>query len=142
MDDPFDLARFVDAQRPVIDDVMAELRAGRKRSHWMWFVFPQLRGLGSTAMADRYGIGSSVEATAYLAHDVLGPRLRRCAQLVMQSGAASAEALMGSTDALKLSSSMTLFAEASNDDRDFVDVLDLYYGGRRDARTLRMLAER
>ncbi|MDP9165860.1 MAG: DUF1810 domain-containing protein [Actinomycetota bacterium] len=142
MDDPLDLARFVEAQRPVIDDVMDELRAGRKRSHWMWFVFPQLRGLGSTAMADRYGIGSREEAIAYLAHDVLGPRLRHCAQLVTQSGAASAEALMGSTDALKLSSSMTLFAEASDDDEDFVDVLDRYYGGRRDARTLSMLAGR
>ena len=142
MDDPFDLTRFVEAQRPVIDDVMDELRAGRKRSHWMWFVFPQLRGLGSTAMADRYGIGSREEAIAYLAHDVLGPRLRQCAQLVTQSGAASAEALMGPTDALKLSSSMTLFAEASDDDEDFVDVLDRYYGGRRDARTLSMLAGR
>jgi uncharacterized protein (DUF1810 family) len=140
MEDPFDLQRFVEAQNPVFDGVIDELRAGRKRSHWMWFVFPQLRGLGSTAMAEKYGIGSRDEAAAYLAHEVLGPRLRRCAQLVTQSGALTAAALMGSVDALKLSSSMTLFAEVTDDDRDFTAVLDKYYAGQRDGRTLRMLA--
>jgi uncharacterized protein (DUF1810 family) len=140
MEDPFDLQRFVEAQNPVIDGVIDELRAGRKRSHWMWFVFPQLRGLGATPMAEKYGIGSREEAAAYLAHDVLGPRLRRCAQLVTQSGAVTASAFMGSVDALKLSSSMTLFAEVADDDRDFTAVLDKYYAGRRDGQTLRMLA--
>ena len=139
MEDPFDLQRFLDAQDPVFDDVIDELRVGRKRSHWMWFVFPQLRGLGSTSMAEKYGIASRAEAAAYLAHDVLGPRLRRCARLVTQSGAVTATALMGSVDALKLSSSMTLFAEVADDDRDFAAVLDKYYAGQRDGQTLRML---
>ncbi|BDX32071.1 hypothetical protein TUM20985_26180 [Mycobacterium antarcticum] len=142
MDDPHQLERFVEAQHPVFDDVLDELRAGRKRSHWMWFVFPQLRGLGSTAMADRYGIGSREEALAYLGHDVLGPRLHQCARLVAQSGAVTAEALMGSVDAMKLASSMTLFAEVTDDDGDFTAVLHRYYGGQRDERTVRMLGPR
>jgi uncharacterized protein (DUF1810 family) len=108
----------------------------------MWFVFPQLRGLGHTVMAERYGIGSTDEAAAYLAHDVLGPRLRRCAQLVASSGAVTAEALMGHTDALKLRSSMTLFAAVTDDDHDFVTVLDKYCAGTRDPETLRMLQSR
>jgi uncharacterized protein (DUF1810 family) len=140
MDDPYDLRRFVEAQNPVFDTVIDELRAGRKRSHWMWFVFPQLRGLGATAMAEKYGIESRDEAAAYVAHDVLGPRLRRCAQLVTQSGAVTASEFMGSVDALKLSSSMTLFAEVTDDDHDFTAVLDKYYAGQRDKQTLRMLA--
>jgi uncharacterized protein (DUF1810 family) len=139
MDDSHDLQRFVDAQDPVFDTVVSELRAGRKQSHWMWFVFPQIKGLGRTTMAERYAIASRDEAAAYLAHDVLGPRLRRCARLVTQSGAVTAQALMGSVDALKLRSSMTLFAEVADDDADFVAVLERYYGGERDAMTLERL---
>jgi uncharacterized protein (DUF1810 family) len=142
MDDPFDLARFVEAQDRdgVYDAAMRELRAGRKSSHWMWFVFPQLRGLGRTDTAIRYGIASRDEAVAYLAHDVLGPRLRRGAGLVVRSGAVTADALMGHVDAMKLRSSMTLFAEIADGDRDFVAVLDAYYGGERDPLTVEMLA--
>jgi uncharacterized protein (DUF1810 family) len=139
MDDPHNLERFVEAQTPVFDAVVEELRAGRKRSHWMWFVFPQVKGLGSTAMAVKYGIASRDEASAYLAHDVLGPRLRQCAQLVTRSGAVTAQTLMGSVDALKLRSSMTLFAEVADDDADFVAVLQKYYGGERDSKTLERL---
>jgi uncharacterized protein (DUF1810 family) len=142
MDDPHHLERFVEAQAPVFDTVLDELRSGRKRSHWMWFVFPQLRGLGRTPTADYYGIASRAEASAYLEHDVLGPRLRQCARLVAQSGAVSAEALMGQVDALKLWSSTTLFAEVAEDDRDFVAVLEKFYGGERDAKTQAMLAGR
>jgi len=139
MDDPHRLQRFLDAQEPVLGAVLDELRTGRKRSHWMWFVFPQLRGLGRTPTAEFYGIAILEEASAYLAHDVLGPRLRQCATLVVASGAVSAEALMGPVDALKLRSSMTLFAEVADDDGDFVAVLDRYYDGERDARTLELL---
>ena len=141
MADPFDLARFVDAQdrAGTYDAAVSELRAGRKTSHWMWFVFPQLRELGRTETAKHYGIASRDEALAYLAHDVLGPRLRRCARLVPRSGAVTAEALMGHTDALKLRSSMTLFADAAEDDGDFVAVLDGFYGGERDPLTLELL---
>jgi uncharacterized protein (DUF1810 family) len=142
MADPHRLERFVEAQEPVVDAVLDELRAGRKRSHWMWFVFPQLRGLGRTPTAEFYGIASRAEASAYLAHDVLGPRLRQCARLVAASGAVSAEALMGQVDALKLWSSMTLFAEVAEDDGDFVAVLEKFYGGERDAKTQAMLAGR
>jgi uncharacterized protein (DUF1810 family) len=141
MTDSYDLQRFVVAQdrERAYDIAINELRAGRKASHWMWFVLPQLRGLGTTAMAERYGIGSRDEAVAYVAHEVLGPRLRRCAQLISRSGAVTAQALMGSVDALKLRSSMTLFAEVTDDDPDFVAVLDKYYGGQRDPRTLALL---
>lgn len=141
MSDPHDLARFVSAQDRdgTYQRAVEELRAGRKVTHWVWFVFPQLRGLGSSHLADLYGIGSRDEATAYLAHEVLGPRLHRCAQLVAKSGAATAAALMGSVDALKLRSSMTLFAEVAEDDRDFIAVLDGYYDGDRDPRTLELL---
>jgi uncharacterized protein (DUF1810 family) len=141
MADPHDLLRFTSAQdrNGTYDAAVRELSAGRKASHWMWFIFPQLRGLGSSAMADRYGIGSRDEATAYLAHDVLGPRLRHCARLVANSGAVTAQALMGPVDALKLKSSMTLFAEVADDDADFVAVLDRYYDGERDPRTLELL---
>lgn len=144
MADPYDLERFVDAQNRDgnYDAAVEEMRTGRKTSHWVWFVFPQLRGLGSSMLADRYGIGSRDEAAAYLAHELLGPRLRRCAQLVTRSGAVTAQALMGSVDALKLRSSMTLFAEATDDDRDFVAVLDRYYGGERDPATLQILEPR
>ena len=139
MADPYDLQRFVDAQEAVYEDVVAELRAGRKRSHWMWFVFPQLRELGRSATAIHFGIQSRDEAIAYLEHDVLGPRLRRCAQLAAGSGAVTAQALMGSVDALKLRSSMTLFAEVTDDSREFVAVLEKFYDGEPDPLTVEIL---
>ncbi|CAM4282893.1 DUF1810 domain-containing protein [Mycobacterium senriense] len=137
--DPFGLKRFVDAQEPVYGDVVAELRAGRKRSHWMWFVFPQLRGLGGSAMAVRFGIASLEEAGAYLDHELLGPRLRECSRLVTAVQGRSIGQIFGSPDDLKLCSSMTLFARATDDNQDFVAVLDKYYDGRLDPLTLERL---
>ncbi|OBJ42256.1 calpastatin [Mycobacterium colombiense] len=137
--DPFDLKRFVDAQEPVYGDVVDELRAGRKRSHWMWFVFPQLRGLGGSAMAARFGIASLEEAGAYLRHELLGPRLRECARLVTAVQGRSIGQIFGSPDDLKLCSSMTLFARATDDNKDFLAVLDKYYDGRQDRLTLERL---
>ncbi|WP_326546597.1 DUF1810 domain-containing protein [Mycolicibacterium sp. ND9-15] len=140
--DPFDLQRFVDAQERVYDTVLAELRAGRKRSHWIWFVFPQLRGLGNSATAQRYGIASLEEARAYLAHDVLGPRLGECAHLVARSAQASADDLFGWPDKLKVRSSMTLFSRASDDpavQAVFDQVLTKYYDGEPDPLTIERL---
>lgn len=137
--DPFDLKRFVDAQEPVYGDVVDELRAGRKRSHWMWFVFPQLRGLGGSAMAARFGIASLEEAGAYLRHELLGPRLRECARLVTAVQGRSIGQIFGSPDDLKLCSSMTLFARATDDNKDFLAVLDKYYDARQDPLTLERL---
>ena len=137
--DPFDLNRFVTAQAPVYGRVVAELRDGRKRSHWMWFVFPQLRGLGGSPTAVRYGISSLQEARAYLSHELLGPRLRECTQLVNQVQGRSAEEIFGSPDDLKLRSSMTLFALAAQDAQDFSALLDKYYGGQQDPLTLAQL---
>lgn len=138
-DDPFDLKRFVDAQAPVYGNVVGELRDGRKRSHWMWFVFPQVRGLGGSPTAIHYGISSLDEARAYLRHDVLGPRLRECARLVNQVQGRSAREIFGSPDDLKLRSSMTLFARATDDNDDFVALLDKYYDGQEDALTVARL---
>ena len=138
--DPFDLERFVTAQEPVYRDVVAELRDGRKRSHWMWFVFPQLRGLGGSAMAARYGISSLEEADAYLRHPVLGPRLRECTRLVNGVQGRSVSQIFGSPDDLKLCSSMTLFARATDANQDFVALLDKFYDGRQDERTLQRLS--
>ncbi|WP_201359105.1 DUF1810 domain-containing protein [Mycobacterium paraintracellulare] len=137
--DPFDLQRFVEAQEPVYGDVLDELRAGRKRSHWMWFVFPQLRGLGGSPTALHYGISSLDEARAYLRHELLGPRLRECARLVNAVQGRSIGQIFGSPDDLKLCSSMTLFAHATEDNEDFVAVLDKYYDGRQDALTCERL---
>ncbi|WP_068177070.1 DUF1810 domain-containing protein [Mycobacterium sp. UM_CSW] len=137
--DPFDLKRFMDAQAPVYRDVVDELRAGRKRSHWMWFVFPQLRGLGSSPTALHYGISSLEEARAYLEHEVLGPRLRECTRLVNAVQGRSAAQIFGSPDELKLRSSMTLFAKATDDNEEFVALLDKYYGGEQDQLTLARL---
>jgi len=139
MTDPYDLKRFVDAQDGVYEDAAAELRAGSKRSHWMWFVFPQLRELGRSATAVHFGIRSRDEAVAYLEHDVLGPRLRQCARLAAESGAGTAEELMGSVDALKLRSSMTLFAAVTDDDSEFVAVLEKFYAGEPDPLTVEIL---
>jgi uncharacterized protein (DUF1810 family) len=137
--DPFDLKRFVDAQAPVYGNVLGELRDGRKRSHWMWFIFPQLRGLGGSPTALRYGISSLEEARAYLQHELLGPRLHECAQLVTAVQGRSAGQIFGSPDDLKLCSSMTLFARATDDNGDFVAVLDKYYDGCQDELTLERL---
>jgi uncharacterized protein (DUF1810 family) len=140
--DPFDLRRFVDAQESVYDTVLAELRAGAKRSHWMWFVFPQLRELGRSSTAVHYGIGSRDEAVAYLDPDTLGPRLRECARLVAAVDGTSIEQVMGHVDALKLRSSMTLFANVTDDDRDFLEVLERHYGGEPDPLTVELLRAR
>jgi len=137
--DPFDLKRFVHAQAAVYRNVVDELRDGRKRGHWMWFVFPQLRGLGSSPMAARFGISSLDEARAYLGHDLLGPRLHECAQLVNQVQGRSVAEIFGWPDDLKLCSSMTLFARATDDNDDFVALLDRYYWGQEDPLTVARL---
>jgi uncharacterized protein (DUF1810 family) len=138
-DDPFDLQRFVDAQAPVYDRVLLELREGRKRSHWMWFVFPQIAGLGSSPMAQRYAIASRAEAAAYLAHPLLGSRLRECARLVTATEGRSIHDILGSPDDMKFHSSMTLFAEAAPADADFGAALEKYFGGAPDPATLARL---
>ncbi len=137
--DPFDLQRFVDAQETVYDTVIDELRAGHKRSHWIWFVFPQLRGLGRSATAQHYGIASREEAVAYLAHDLLGPRLRECTRLVLAIEGRSIGEVFGSPDDLKVRSSMTLFARCTDDNADFLGVLDKFYGGAEDPATVERL---
>lgn len=139
--DPFDLRRFVDAQDRVYDAVLAELHAGAKRSHWIWFVFPQLRGLGRSQTAARFGIASLAEARAYLAHPVLGPRLRECTRLVNAIDGRSAEEIFGWPDNLKVRSSMTLFARAAGheDSADFRVVLEKFYGGQDDPATVELL---
>lgn len=138
--DPFDLQRFVDAQDRIYDTVVDELTAARKRSHWMWFIFPQLRGLGSSPTAVRFAISSADEARAYLAHDLLGPRLRECARMVARIDGRSAEDIFGWPDDMKLRSSMTLFARTADDNADFVAVLDKFYGGQEDPATLALLS--
>jgi uncharacterized protein (DUF1810 family) len=138
-DDPFDLTRFVVAQAQVYPSVVEELRDGRKRGHWMWFVFPQLRGLGSSPTAVQYGISSLQEARAYLGHEVLGSRLRECTQLVNQVQDRSVADIFGSPDDLKLRSSMTLFALATDDREDFTTLLQKYYRGEQDELTLAQL---
>lgn len=139
-DDPFDLDRFVMAQAPVYDIALAELIGGRKLTHWMWFVFPQLRGLGRSSMAHRYGIASLDEARAYLAHPVLGPRLRECVTAVLDSGETDPGVIFGSPDDLKFISSMTLFSFAAGEDTSlFAAALAKFGGGSRDARTMALL---
>ncbi len=136
MPDSFDLQRFVEAQDPVYDQVRAELRAGRKQSHWMWFVFPQLRGLGHSSMAIRFGIVSLAEAAAYLRHPILGPRLTECAGLVNLVEGRSARHIFGSPDDLKFRSSMTLFAQAAGAEKIFSEAIEKYFGGEPDGLTL------
>lgn len=137
--DPYDLARFVAAQRDVYPTALAELRAGRKQSHWMWFVFPQAEGLGSSWMAQRYAIASAAEAEAYLRHPVLGPRLVECAEALLSVEGRSAHEIFGSPDDVKLRSSATLFASVSPPGSVFERLLDRYFGGRRDDATLRLI---
>jgi uncharacterized protein (DUF1810 family) len=138
--DPFDLARFVRAQDGgVYERALGELRAGRKRSHWMWFVFPQVAGLGRSATAQSYAISGTPEAQAYLDHPVLGPRLVECAQALLDLPGDDPVAVLGSTDAMKLRSSMTLFETAEPEAAVFGQVLDRFFGGERDAATTRLL---
>ena len=139
MDDD-DLQRFVQAQEPRLDDVFAELAAGRKRTHWMWFVFPQLRGLGHSQMAWHFGLKSRDEAAAYLAHQVLGPRLRDCVERVLAIDGRGAHAIFGSPDDLKLRSCLTLFREIDGVDGVFGRALAKYFDGEPDAATLQRLA--
>jgi uncharacterized protein (DUF1810 family) len=138
-DDPYDLDRFVAAQAPIYAQAAAELAAGHKRSHWMWFVFPQIEGLGASAMAQRYAIGSLAEARAYLAHPLLGARLRECVGLVNNVQGRSAHEIFGSPDDLKFHSSMTLFAAAAPDEPLFGEALRKYFVDRGDPLTLAKL---
>jgi uncharacterized protein (DUF1810 family) len=137
--DPFDLQRFVAAQQPVYAQVTAELAAGAKTSHWMWFVFPQLKGLGRSSTAQHYGIVSLAEARAYVQHALLGARLRRCCELLMAVQGRSATQVLGPIDALKLHSCLTLFERAAPHEPLFGRLLGKYYGGERDAATLQLL---
>ena len=143
MDDPWDLERFVTAQGAddAFDGVLSELRAGRKTSHWMWYVFPQIAGLGQSPMSRRYAISSLPEARAYLAHPVLGPRLREAARLATVAEPVSAQQIFGHIDAQKLQSSSTLFHRAAPDEQIFSAVLDRFYDGRPDPQTDRLLAD-
>jgi uncharacterized protein (DUF1810 family) len=139
--DPYNLERFLAAQEPVLAQACAELAAGCKRSHWMWFIFPQLRGLGSSAMAQRYAIASLAEARAYLAHPLLGERLRRCTELVNRVQGRTVEEIFGYPDELKFRSSMTLFGRAAAAAPEpFAAALAKYFGGEEDPRTLELLA--
>jgi uncharacterized protein (DUF1810 family) len=140
MNDPCNLQRFVDAQEPVFDTVIEELRTGRKRSHWMWFVFPQFKGLGHSDMARRFAISSLDEAHAYLAHPVLGPRLRECARLVAGIDGRSIEEIFGWPDDMKFRSSMTLFAQAATDNAVFIECLRKYFAGEADQATLDLIS--
>lgn len=137
---PFDLERFVAAQEPVIATVYEELSRGQKRSHWMWFVFPQLQGLGSSAMARRFALTSLAEAKAYLAHPTLGVRLRARCALVIAVPERSITDILGSPDDLKFRSCLTLFQRAAPDEPLFQQGLELFYGGEPDQRTLDALA--
>jgi uncharacterized protein (DUF1810 family) len=138
--DPHDLQRFVDAQDPVLAQVLAELAAGAKRSHWMWFVFPQLAGLGRSQTARYYGIASRAEALAYWRHPLLGARLRQACERLRPHAARGAEQVLGPVDALKLRSCLTLFEQVAPDEPLFGELLDAFCDGERDANTLALLA--
>lgn len=138
--DPFDLERFVQAQADTYQQALAELHNSSKRSHWMWFILPQLRGLGSSAMAQAYGISGLAEARAYLAHPLLGPRLLECVRALLGHAGRSAESILGGVDALKLRSCLTLFARAAPGVAEFTQALEAFYGGEADVLTLRLLA--
>ena len=140
-EDPFDLARFVEAQARDYPSALAELRAGRKRTHWIWYVLPQLRGLGTSALSQRYGIVSLAEARAYAAHPVLGARLVECVQAIgSHKGRRSAEDMLGAIDAAKYRSCLTLFKQAAGPDSVFAAALADFFGGHEDERTLALLA--
>lgn len=139
MIDPYNLQRFVDAQNPIYEQVCSELREGCKRGHWMWFVFPQIRGLGHSHLASKFAISSRGEAEAYLQHPILGPRLRECSQLVNLVAGRSIDEVLGYPDDLKFRSSMTLFAHATSDNQVFMDALRKYFAGEFDRLTLERL---
>ncbi len=139
--DPHELMRFVQAQQGVYEQALAELRQGQKQSHWMWFIFPQFAGLGSSFTSRRYAIRSRAEAVAYLAHPVLGPRLLECAEAALKVEQLTAQEIFGSPDDMKLRSCATLFAAVSPAGSVFHRLLDRYYSGRTDGRTTRLLAE-
>jgi uncharacterized protein (DUF1810 family) len=139
MNDPHNLQRFVEAQNGVYSQVCSELRQGRKRSHWMWFIFPQLRGLGHSHTAEFFAISSKEAAAAYLNHSILGPRLRECSRLVTRVDGRSLEEIFGYPDHLKFKSSMTLFAQVVGDNQVFLDALQKYCGGELDRSTLERL---
>jgi uncharacterized protein (DUF1810 family) len=134
--DPYNLQRFVQAQNPVFDQVLRELRSGVKTGHWMWFIFPQIKGLGHSPVSMEFAISSRDEARAYLQHPVLGPRLKECTRLVLQLESRSVEEIFGSPDDMKFRSSMTLFAQVSPEDDIFLRALDKYFGGAPDRLTL------
>jgi uncharacterized protein (DUF1810 family) len=141
MPDPFDLDRFIAAQEELFETALRELRRGRKQSHWMWFIFPQIAGLGSSAMAQRYAIRSLKEAKAYLEHPILSPRLLQCAKALLDLNGKSASEIMGYPDDLKLRSSMTLFAKvACQREETFQRVLNKYYSGEADEQTLKLVS--
>jgi uncharacterized protein (DUF1810 family) len=139
MDDPFDLQRFLDAQAPIYQRVEAELRAGEKRSHWMWFIFPQVRGLGGSATSRHFAIASREEAAAYLAHPVLGTRLRDCTRLVNAVQGRTAHQIFGNPDCMKFRSCMTLFAAMAPEEPVFQEALTKYYDNAPDQATLARL---
>lgn len=139
MNDPYHLQRFVDAQNPVYEQVCTELRSGRKRTHWIWFIFPQLRGLGHSEMAAVFGISSRGEAEAYWKHLVLGPRLAECTRLVNLVEGRSVKQIFGYPDDLKFRSSMSLFAKIAPEGQVFRDALEKYFGGEMDQLTVQML---
>ena len=138
-DDPLDLGRFVRAQEETYARAVAELRRGQKESHWMWFIFPQIAGLGGSPMAVRYAMGSVEEARAFLKHPVLGPRLLECCRALLAVEGKSASEIMGYPDDVKLRSSMTLFALVADGAPEFRSVLEKYFGGVQDERTLELV---
>jgi uncharacterized protein (DUF1810 family) len=140
-DDPFDLARYVDAQRDDYERALSEIRSGHKDTHWMWYIFPQLDGLGSSPTARRYSIKSLPEASAYLAHPVLGARLLECSETVLSVEGLSALDIFGHPDDWKLRSCATLFVAVSKPDSVFHRILEKYFGGQPDDKTLRLLAK-
>ncbi|CAN7690913.1 DUF1810 domain-containing protein [Rhizobium sp. LjRoot98] len=141
MSDPYNLSRFIEAQALVYDTALRELERGRKQSHWMWFIFPQVAGLGHSPTAIRFSISGLDEAHAYLAHPLLGDRLVQCTRAINVVPNRTAHEIFGSPDDLKLHSSMTLFRETANDPEPFRTAIERYFGGKADARTLELLKE-
>lgn len=139
--DPFDLARFVSAQEPVYARVLAELRRGQKETHWIWFIFPQLKGLGRSATAEHFGIVSREEALAYIGHDLLRGRLIECTSLVLKHAGTRIEHIFPYPDHLKVHSSMTLFADVAPAERVLAKTLDVFFDGKKDEKTRRLLRQ-
>ncbi|MBB3406889.1 uncharacterized protein (DUF1810 family) [Rhizobium sp. BK316] len=136
----YDLHRFIEAQNGVYEQALAELKTGRKRSHWMWFIFPQIAGLGTSSMAEKYAVRSAEEASAYLADPILGSRLLRCVEAILSINDRSAHDIMGAPDDLKLCSSMTLFAAVSDHGSPFHKAIERFYDGKFDERTISILS--